>query len=169
MKIKDIEQIINDLDFDSLLEALAQLNQVTDATTASGIFEKQLEHYKDDFSACTDILALYIEQNRQACYKYLPYLNYIIFKSTEKDYSLVAMAYIMKKSDNDDEWIAYDESGDIYSLEEGMEAVKIKAAVIYYLADRHNWEVTSFLKNMLESSRFENHKSYIKSKLQGLL
>ena len=142
--VKIIEQL-GDSDFDDKIEILNGLKTITESSVVSQIFEKEIEIHKNDFCECVDILQLYLIQNRQGLYKYLPYLNHIIFTSAESDFSLFKMAYIMKKNEADEEWTTLDENGDMYTLEEGIEATRVKAATTYYLTDKQNSEVISFL------------------------
>lgn len=167
-KAKTIELIdrhIDDMRDASQMNALDSMKYLQNEPMVTAIFHRFAERYKQDYNTLMHIFTCFYWQNTDEFRKYLPQLYDIIFQSGTDDYSLISMAYVMSKKNDEEEYVAYDEEGNVFEMEEGVEGNKVRAAVLYYLTER-NEEVGDFLRHLLAHSRFENHKDYIRNSIK---
>lgn len=160
-----IDENIDNFRYTSLMNSLQSMQYFKDEPIVQKIYERQLDKAKDDYQEFINILEMYYYSNQNRFEQYLPHLKKIIIESGDGDYSVLAMSHIMK-SKNGGEMIAYNEDGSIFDEEEGIEAIKLQAGIMYYLTDKTDNEVNNYLKYIKSHSKFDNHKEYLANSIE---
>lgn len=159
-KQKTLELINENLDgfyYETLMPTMYSLGYFENEPLVAEMFKRQLEQIKDSYIDFITMLKACVWNYPAIVKTYLPLLKTIILKSGEKDYSLLEMAHIMK-SRNGGEMKAYDEQGNEFTADEGIEANKLSAAAIFVEIDKNDPEINTFIAQVEQNSKFENHK-----------
>lgn len=167
-KQRTLDLIIENLKsfrYETYMPCLEYLSWFENEPRVAEILKGSLQQRKDNYSEFLKILKLCVWYYQDVVKDYIPLLKTIILESDEKDYSLFEMSYIMS-SKNGGEMKAYDEDGNEYTADEGIEANKLTAAGIYMAIEKNDPDVNAFVEKVAANSKFENHKQYAESLLR---
>ncbi|HLP52536.1 MAG TPA: hypothetical protein VK154_16725 [Chitinophagales bacterium] len=166
-KQKTLELINENLDdfyYETLMPTMYSLGYFENEPLVEEMFKRQLEQIKGSYIDFITMLKPCVWNYKKIVKGYMPLLKTIILESDEKDYSLFEMAYIMK-SKNGEEMKAYDEKGNEFTAEEGIEANKLSAAAIFFEVEKYDPQVNAFIAEVAQNSKFESHKKCAESLL----